>query len=163
MPVDQACASLGHLMQQEQEAAARLFAVLQTEHEAIARRDTDALQQAVADKQALLNQLENSHNRRLQLMQAAGLNSGPDGFDIMLERCAASGHDLFLRWNDLKESLVSCQRQNQLNGAVLESSRRSTHRALSILLGGQGDSSELYNQAGKSTPSMPGSNRVIKA
>jgi flagella synthesis protein FlgN len=163
MSLAQACVSLGQLLQQEKEAAVRLFAVLKAEHEAIARRDTDTLQRVVGDKQALLSQLEDSHSQRLQLMQAAGLNSDPDGFDALLGRCAVSGHDFYSTWFELKESLISCQRQNQLNGAVLESSRRSTHRALSILLGGQADSPELYNQTGKSTPSMLGGNRVIKA
>lgn len=163
MSLAQACVSLEQLLQQEQEAATRLFAVLKAEHEAIARRDTDTLQQVVADKQALLTQLEDSHSQRLQLMQAAGLNSDRDGFDTLLGRCTASGHDLHSSWSELKGSLTSCQRQNQLNGAVLESSRRSTHRALSILLGGQADSPELYNQTGKSTPSVLGGNRVIKA
>lgn len=159
----QACSSLAQLLQQEQAVAAHLLEVLTAEHEAIASRDTDILQQAVAEKQDLLARLETSHKQRLALLSAAGLDANPDGFDALLERCAASGHDLQPRWNNLKESLSSCQRQNQLNGALLESSRRSTHRALSILLGGQGDNSELYNQAGKSTPSVLGGNRVIKA
>lgn len=155
----QACSSLAQLLQQELEVAAHLLEVLTTEHEVIASRDTDILQQVVAEKQDLLARLETSHKQRLALLSAAGLDANPDGFDVLLERCA----DLQLRWNNLKENLSSCQRQNQLNGALLESSRRSTHRALSILLGGQGDNSELYNQAGKSTPSVLGGNRVIKA
>jgi flagellar biosynthesis/type III secretory pathway chaperone len=151
------------LLQQEQAYASRLLDVLKAEHEALARRDTDALQQSVADKQELLAQLEASHGRRLQLMHDTGLDAGRDGFDALLSLCAEHGHDLHSSWNALKEVLASCQRQNQVNGAILESSRRTTHRALSVLLGGQADSPELYNQSGKSTPSALGGNRVIKA
>lgn len=143
----------------------RLLTVLVTEHEAIARRDTDALQQAVADKQTLLAQLEVSHGCRLQLLQTAGLQAGTEGFDTLLAGCSGGqGHvELASLWTRTKTALESCQRQNQINGAVLESSRRATHRALSILLGGQAEASELYNQLGKATTSPFGGNRVIKA
>lgn len=163
MALSQACVSLGRLLQQEQECSSRLLVILQTEHDAIARRDTDILQQAVTQKQALLAQLEASHGQRLQLISDVGLVSGRGGFETLIEQCADAGHDLRSRWSELKATLASCQQQNQLNGAVLESSRRTTHRALSILLGGQTDGPELYDQAGKSTPSTLGGNRVIKA
>jgi len=158
-----ACSALGDLLQQELEAAVRLRVVLTTEHEAIARRDTDTLEQAVAEKQALLTQLEQSHKQRLALLSASGLDADPDGFATLLARCAGSGYDWSSRWEELKENLIACQRQNQVNGAVLENSRRTTHRALSILLGGQTDSPELYNQTGKATPSQLGGSRIIKA
>ncbi|GAB4290714.1 MAG: hypothetical protein Kow0096_04400 [Thiohalomonadaceae bacterium] len=159
------CDMLGGLLQAEQECAARLLIVLEMEHEAIARRDTDTLQQAVADKQKLLAQLEASHGRRLQLLQTAGLQAGPEGFDTLLAECSGGqGHaELASLWTRTKAALESCQRQNQINGAVLESSRRITLSALSILLGGQAEGSELYNQSGKATTSPFGGNRVIKA
>lgn len=158
-----ACSALGDLLRQELEAAVRLRVVLGTEHEAIARRDTDTLQQAVAEKQELLAHLERSHKQRLALLSASGMDADPDGFVTLLARCADSGHDWSSRWDELKETLIACQRQNQVNGAVLENSRRATHQALSILLGGQADSPELYNQAGKAMPSQLGGSRIIKA
>lgn len=150
-------------MLQEQDSSSRLLDCLRAEHEAINRHDTDALQQVVADKQMFLARLETSHAQRMQLIRDAGLTSDLDGFDELLAQCVTCGHDLNARWAELKDVLASCQRQNQVNGAVLESSRRTTHRALSILLGGQVDGPELYNQAGKATSSMRGGNRVIKA
>jgi flagellar biosynthesis/type III secretory pathway chaperone len=162
MTLSQACASLGQLLQMEQDGAARLLEVLEAEHEAIARRDTDALQQLVAGKQVLLEQLESGHGKRLQMMREAGLAVDQGGFEALLVRCADNGHDLQSRWLALKAVLSSCQRQNQMNGVVLETSRRTTHRALTILLGGQADGTELYNQAGKSSPSHLAGSRVIK-
>ncbi|MEW5992785.1 MAG: flagellar protein FlgN [Candidatus Zixiibacteriota bacterium] len=157
------CNVLGSVLREEQECASRLLAVLETEHAAIARRDTDALQQAVDEKQILLAQLETSHGRRLQLLQQEGIEAAPQGFEALLAQCAVGHKELNDLWVRTKAVLESCQRQNQINGAVLESSRRITHRALSILLGGQAEGSELYNQSGKATTSPFGGNRVIKA
>lgn len=162
MSLSEACASFDLLLQHEQEGAIRLLDVLKAEHEAIARRDTDALQELVAGKQALLEQLEFSHGKRLQLIREVGLEADQDGLDALLVQCAGAGHDLQSRWTALKAVLSSCQRQNQVNGVVLENSRRTTHRALTILLGGQADNNELYNQAGKSIHSHIAGGRVIK-
>jgi flagellar biosynthesis/type III secretory pathway chaperone len=163
MSLSSACEQIGRVLQKELNSSSDLLAILKAEHEAIAHRDTDALQQAVADKQELLAQLDASYGQRLQLMHDAGLDPDKGGFEELLSRCAAGGHDLQNGWDAVKEALLACQRQNQINGTVLESSRRTTHRALSVLLGGQGESTELYNQAGKSTPTLSGGNRVIKA
>lgn len=164
MSLTSVCNVLAGVLREEQECASRLLAVLETEHAAIARRDTDTLQQAVAEKQTLLAQLEASHGRRLQLLQQEGIAAAPQGFDALLAQCSVGHTELTDLWGRTKAVLESCQRQNQINGAVLESSRRITHRALSILLGGgQAEGSELYNQAGKATTSPFGGNRVIKA
>ncbi len=163
MLLSQSCELIGRLLREELESSARLLAVLKTEHEAIAQRDTDTLQQVVADKQQLLEQLDGCHGRRVQLMQDAGLASGRESFENILSQCADAGSDLASGWSEVKDMLLACQRQNQINGTVLESSRRTTHQALGILLGGQGDDTELYNQAGKSTPSTIGGRKVIKA
>jgi len=158
-----ACEHLERALQKELASSTGLLAVLKAEHESIARRDTDALQRAVTEKQGFLAQLDASHGQRLQMIRGAGLDPDRQGFEELLSRCAAAGHDMRGSWDAVKEALIACQRQNQINGKVLESNRRTTHRALSMLLGGQGDSTELYDQAGKSTPSLGGGGRVIKA
>lgn len=156
------CTDVGQLLSDEQALVERLASALQDEHGAMVARDSERLEHLVGLKQQVLQQLEEGHQRRLVLLQRSGLASDKAGFSTLLEQCADAGHDHGLAWEQLKSALQDCQKQNEINGKVLESGRRVIHNTLSILMGGQGEAAELYTQEGKSSPSKLGGHTVAK-
>jgi len=157
------CEGLGQLLSEEHGLVERLMAILHGEHEAMVARAPELLEQLTDSKQQILHDLEQNQQRRLGLLHASGLTSDKAGFDALLELCAEAGHDHRRAWEQLITDLQSCQKQNEVNGKVLEGGRRAIHNTLAILLGGQGEGAELYTQEGKSTPSKLGGHTIVKA
>ncbi len=155
------CSVLRQLLDEELACSSRLLDALRKEETTIAARDPDALSAVVAEKDGLLAQMESSHKRRTELMQQAGASTDAAAFSALVASCGDGVIEQL--WSKLRESLQACQRQNNINGRVLESSRRNVQRALAILLGGQPDGTELYNQHGRSTTPSLGGRQVTKA
>lgn len=162
MSLTATCSKLANLLQEELERSTRLLAVLEAEHVVIAGRDTDALQQIIAEKQELLGCLERSHEYRLQLLQTNNLAMSQEGLTSLLQQCGDKQNELSVNWSEIRSTLAACQLKNQQNGVILATSRRVTRDALAILLGDSADNSELYNQSGKATTSSYGGHRLTK-
>lgn len=157
------CLELHELLREEQECAEALLQVLESEREAIAGRNTDALYESMQEKRDLLAQLETTHARRLQMLRAGGFTVEPEGFEAFLQNCIITRADILSQWQTTRESLAMCQQRNLENGTLLERSHRITHKALSILLGEVSDSPDLYSPSGKTTPSYTSGSHVTKA
>lgn len=157
------CTAIGQLLEQERSLVGQLASALHSEHQAITARDAELLEQLVQSKQQLLIGLGLTHKRRIELLHEAGLSHDKAGFASMLTLCSTAGHDYRGVWQELQDALHACQHQNEINGKLVESGQRITHNTLAILLGGQGEGSELYTQQGKSVTSPLGSRTVAKA
>lgn len=136
------------LLQQETEEVSHLLEALNREHEVLLHRETDAIGIVVAEKEKALGHLNQLAAQRVILLQEAGYSDDKDGFSAFIN--SDESGQLAEKWLALEEGLRACQQQNQLNGMLLESSRQQTEKLLSIIVGRDGQKTELYDQKGAS-------------
>lgn len=155
------CDALRQLLLDEEALASRLLAVLETEYAAVTERDASALEKTLKEKQNVISDLEGRHGTVAVILARVGLAADQPGMEEALRRCSAPA--LEQAWKAMRTQLVACEKQNTVNGKLLESSRRVTQQALSILLGVSPDSGELYTQKGKAVAPALGGRTVTKA
>ncbi len=99
------------------------------------RRDSETLTRLTAEKQALLDTIESLGAEHQS--------------DIPPATSAADAELLALR-EELEATLLRCQKQNQINGVMLERDRQQTRQLLELLLGKtqQQGQAELYDARG---------------
>jgi flagellar biosynthesis/type III secretory pathway chaperone len=138
------------LLARESAGVERLWVVLQGEHEALTRRDVEALDQLVADKQQCIADLEQVGREQRELLEKAGLAPDRSGLETLLQRMpGVAGETLRAAWTAIHQKLAACQQQNLANGRLLEGNRRFAQQALTALLGAGGDAvTELYDRGG---------------
>jgi len=138
--------SLLEIMQREIENCMELLGALHREHAAVTNNTPELLEQATQEKLSWLQQVQALATERADIMGAAGLAAGPQDMSASL----ASHQDLPARWQQVQRIMVECQRQNQINGSVIELSRRHTLRALSLLRG-QSIDQAIYSASGETS------------
>ncbi|RMG50478.1 MAG: flagellar protein FlgN [Gammaproteobacteria bacterium] len=124
--------------------ARSLLDVLQAERKALEANNTRALQQAVAEKEALFPRMQ-------ALEQALGATLPPSArLDIpqTLSRLDPSG-ELAARYHALAEELQRCARENRVNGGIVELGQRYLQESLSILRGNLQTGEGTYDPCGK--------------
>jgi len=130
---------LGKLLKQEIYATQTLSMSMQTEHDALVSRDTDALQQAVDDKRLAVEALIKLEQERTALMESAGYLPTPDGMLSCLDWCDKDGHITEL-WQQLLALAGDCKEQNSRNYRQVEIGSRYIYQTLCILRGEDPDS-----------------------
>ena len=138
--------ALHSVLHEELECSGRLLACLESERNALGRRDMDTLQQTTAEKLQLSQQLEALDTRRAGLV--TGLGFGADA--ASLGKCFNSlphAGELKRLWRQILANLEACRNGNLTNGGILEASRQHAEQALCILRGQTGTTT-LYSQAG---------------
>jgi flagella synthesis protein FlgN len=138
---------LGTLLDQEISTARRLEQALDRENAAIGRRDLPVLQQAITDKQANLQRLEELNRERGLLVVAQGYGPGREGMKACLECCDHAGR-LEGKWRQLMKIAEHCRSQNRMNHQLMELGSRHIQHALCILRGEDPDQS-LYGPCGE--------------
>jgi flagellar biosynthesis/type III secretory pathway chaperone len=138
------------LLTRESAGVERLWVVLKSEHEALSRRDVEALDRFVAEKLQCITDLEQIGREQRQLLEMAGLVPDRTGLEALLQRVPGStGEALRAAWQSLHQKLAMCQQQNLTNGRLLEGNRRFAQQALTALLGTDGGTvTELYDRGG---------------
>jgi flagella synthesis protein FlgN len=151
-----------HLIQNEKEQVSRLLALLKQEEAALVKRDVDGMEKAVAEKQLVIAELEKLAVERSNVLVVNGFSDDKQGFEGYLSSLdEASSSTVQQQWEELQELLRTCQHQNQANGQILESSRRNTEKALSLLIGRAGESdTRLYNEKGTTNRSIGSKSHV---
>jgi flagellar biosynthesis/type III secretory pathway chaperone len=134
----------------EIDASQRLLETLREENAALATRDATRIDDAVCAKRMALAELESLDRERERLMRASGQVSD-DG--------AMNGHpgqsnagrrtQLVDNWMRLLELAGECQKQNAVNGALIQSGLRHTRQALSLLKGQSPGETPQYGPAGQ--------------
>ena len=151
----QTCQHVAEVMGREAESVSRLLEVLEHEAQALGDHDGTVLQESVQRQQELMIELEQLATERLKLLVASGFSGDKEGFQGFLKAAGeAEGKPLEQMWSALQEQLRNCRDRNQLNGALLEATRRNTQQVLSILLGTQEPATELYDKRGAARSSF---------
>lgn len=138
------------LVARELEHAEHLLELLAKERTTLGT-DGDAIEALANAKAERIEQLEQLHAQRVQLLRQAGCDGSRDGMDLFLRR-SRSGAELRSAWQQLLETISACRDQNQINGIIVESTRRSLRDTLSILQGQQPDDA-TYGENGYQTSS----------
>lgn len=160
--MDKLSTTLFGKLKQELALLGQLEAVLAQEFTALEQKNTDEVTKNSNKKQELVAQLEQQGQERLGILQQAGVASGKEGLDEIL-RSESSG-ELKSLWGELETTLLRCQKQNQVNGILLEKGRQQTQQMLNILLneGEAGQDDGIYDASGNSTSSSFPNGRSVK-
>lgn len=137
---------LDTLLNQAVREACLLESALERESNALAERDLQALNQAVAEKQQLVVSLERLTREQTQLMRTAGFDADAMGMAACLRAWDEQGLMTPL-WERLQTVMGRCKRLNQINGGVVETQRQQVDQAIHILRG-EDPRTELYGPSG---------------
>ncbi|WP_199096863.1 flagellar protein FlgN [Dyella sp. ASV21] len=119
-------------------AVEQLSDTLQTERLALETADVDALNRAGASKHALMLRLEQLDSERVQLSQGA-----PE-----------ASRALAPVWQQILQSLRSCQQLNQRNGNLVGIRLQQVRKALAVLTGTDDVEASVYGRAGELRTSL---------
>lgn len=125
--------------------AARLIEALESEKQALAGRDAQALADAAGRKQAALTAIENLERERRRLAQTLGFGVSAQDMTQLIARVNIEFPnnraiaELSAGWISLGSTLRRCRETNTTNGRVVASLQRRVQQALNLLRGGRGE------------------------
>ena len=123
-------AALTATLAQMSAAVTQLTSTLASERDALLAGDVQGINQAGAQKQALMQQLEQLDAERVQLLGNQAMDTAHDG-----------------TWQLVLEALAQCRQLNQHNGSVVGQKLGQVRQALSILTGRSAETS-VYGRSG---------------
>ena len=124
-------ARFAEMLQRDLGQLTQLEVVLGQEHEALKLRDSAQITQNSEAKQQLILAIETLGRERMALLQ--GAEQGTDKEAVLAFVDAEP--QLRSHWDELVALLLRCQKQNQINGMLLEKGKQQTQQLLGILLG----------------------------
>lgn len=128
----------------------QLFRALENEYKALSDNDIQAIQAVAEEKVLLMEQLEDLNKERRALLEAAGLNLATTGADDFLNSSKITNSPkLKTLWSNISNLSKQCDKQNNINGIIIDNNKRHTENALSVLQGKQ-QTTELYSNKGQS-------------
>lgn len=150
-------ASLNATFEQDIPITSQLLELLQTERKALEARDYTTFQSVVADKQALLQMLEQHALQRQQLLQAAGF----DNEQSTLQAASQEAPPVAKAWRNLRTQWQLCQELNEINERIAKRTRLVVGQILDLLRGANGNN-RLYDNKG-GTHSSGGGHTITSA
>jgi flagellar biosynthesis/type III secretory pathway chaperone len=141
----------------------RLFDILRCEYQILSDNNVTELENIVRQKQQCATDLSNNEQRIFELIRKENYSPNNNGLKTLLQHTQAAPHyhRLHAAWSELIKTTVQCNNQNHINARVINLASLSVRQALN-LLSGHNESTELYNQDGK-TSEGPGVGRVTVA
>lgn len=135
----------------------RLLENLRDENAALSGNDPERIGQVAGNKQQTLAELEALDREREDLLHAAGFRNGRETPEDYITRCDPQQQTTILRnWRRLIELAEACQRQNTINGALIQSGLRHTRHALSLLQGQPATETTAYGPRGQLSAGFSG-------
>lgn len=135
----------------ELDASQRLLETLREENTALTTRDAARIDQAVGAKSVALAELETLDRERERLMRETGQAQNDQGMAGQPGQSDPRRRTRLVdNWMRLLELAGECQKQNAINGALIQSGLRHTRQALSLLKGQPpGETTPQYGPAGQ--------------
>lgn len=156
--MDELQARFSQILQTELGQLARLELVLGQEFDALKQQNNDALSENLEEKQKLIHEIESLGRQRLELLRGAG--QGDDKVAVLAFVSAEA--ELNTRWQELEATLLRCQKQNQVNGMLLEKGKMQAQQLLGVLLGKESGSDGATYDAKGATSSSFSNGRSVK-
>ncbi len=126
----------------------QLLNALNLEHKALAENNFQSVEDIAKDKIVLMEHLEDLNKERLVLLDAAGFDSESKDIEAFLKHNRSPRAPLIQSsWKEISNLSNQCEKQNNINGIVIENNRQHTENALSILQGKQ-QNTEFYSKKG---------------
>lgn len=149
---------LQKLLQRELGHVARFVDILEQEHAALSQRDLVALERVIAEKRALVAELQLAGREREKL--TAGNGARPQNQDVEDEVPPAPMLIPAL-WEQLQALARKARQLSEVNASIIELSRRHVERALAILQGREAEV-QIYDPTARTNRS-PRSHSLAKA
>ncbi len=125
----------------------RLEAVLELERATLRQRDAAALERIVAEKSALVSEIEQATGVLMQTLRDRGASADRHGLESCLDTPA-----LRRAWDRLQGVAAACQADNRTNGALIEAGRSFSTAFLNVLRGSGGGT---YDRGGRLSAGAP--------
>ena len=123
-------------------------ALLQQEHHALTKNETDNIASLAKHKEKLSLQIEQQESQRRSLLEKHQLPFGKNSLEIISHKVSkVTIIELLRAWDKVVTLSHNCSTQNQINGVILAHQQRRTQTALRILRG-QGEYNEIYSANG---------------
>lgn len=123
----------------------QLLDLLQAESLVLHGRDMTEMEKVLAQKQALVIQLEQRGRKRSQVLASLGLPANRSGLAELASQ-SDIGEQLLQAGDELSGLIADCQAINEQNGKLIELQQMTTAHQLRILNGG--DTPTLYDSRG---------------
>ena len=150
--------SLELLFRDIYESLSELSLVLDKEFDALKDQNVESLRQAAIDKDRLSDKLDELEKARFKILEHTSFNLDRISMQLYIqENFANQGEALLKMWDMIAELAKTCEKQNAINGIIIDNKRKQTKEALSILQSGEVDQTELYNAEGSSVGAAGGS------
>ncbi len=126
-------------------ACEQLLKLMASERDALKDRDMDALQTIIDDKSHNLQLLEDHAKERTRWAALSNPHQPIENawLDILKTNCP----EMVPRWDSLKDTLIQCRAQNEVNGKLLSRNQQIFTRLLNAVRG-QVEPSNLYTANG---------------
>jgi flagellar biosynthesis protein FlgN len=152
--------AITRLLQAEYQLTAQLFELLMQEHQALESFNIDQLPNITQSKNDKLRHLDQCNQEREKLMRSIPEHLGGGLRPDIAKFVEQSDTEIQDIWTLFKEALANCQRQNMVNGRIIQINQQSIERSLNIIRSTQ-DTAKTYDPKGNQR-SSGASNHVIK-
>ncbi|WP_018876824.1 flagella synthesis protein FlgN [Thioalkalivibrio sp. ALE31] len=142
--------------------AHQLEEALIQETRAVEARTPETLQEVVATKQGLLQDLETETRQQRAIAEAASESFTPEGMARLLSRMD-DGAVLNDHWQALRQSIERCNSLNQGNARLIDRDRQRVELSMQILRGEEAGPAATYDPYGRTRPNTRGGRRITQA
>jgi flagellar biosynthesis protein FlgN len=153
-------AYVNEMLAQDSTAVTQLTTLLFRERELLEQRQHEGMQEIIAEKDKMLDLLTFNAKQRAQLLNAAGLATTQAGWEQLLANDPHT-RPLIADWQTLTNAFTDCQKNNEINGRMINRSRQTLTHLLNLIRG-QVAMPSLYTQKGTAT-NQGGSQTMVKA
>ncbi|WP_426417618.1 flagella synthesis protein FlgN [Aestuariirhabdus sp. LZHN29] len=141
-----------NLSLQDSKTVTTLHDILLKERTALEKRDAEALESLLGEKQTYIDQLNANAQRRSELLTELGFEHNRKGMSQYIATLPIEDQEeLSTRWQELESTLEKCKELNLVNAKVLQHTRAAVDRLLTIYRGSAVKSVSLYGEDGAAT------------
>ena len=128
----------------------QLLNALLNEYDALSTNNIKLIENIAKEKIILMEQLEDLDKEKKILLEKSGLDISSSSIEEFISKSSSPRAPIMKNiWEKISTLTKECEKQNNINGIVIESNKKHTENALSILQGKQQDT-ELYSEKGTS-------------
>lgn len=140
--------SLYTILQQENTCLSQVLKLLNQENDAILSRETSIMGSLLDKKTHLLSKLEQLDKQRQSFFEhTSGKAYNKQEFSHFIKQQVSQA--LISIWQEVKQQLSECKKQNEINGRVISIRKENTEQILQILLGRPKSAPPTYSHLGQ--------------
>ncbi|GMR19915.1 MAG: hypothetical protein BMS9Abin36_0510 [Gammaproteobacteria bacterium] len=130
--------SINNILIQEVDTLTTLLSLLQKESTSLSENNLEAVASIADNKKKILSTLELLERKRISSFSSQGKQANQHEFEEYIDQHNEDTQgQLANNWQQVESLGVQCQRQNLINGNVIECNRQATEQILSLLRGSE--------------------------